>query len=343
MLASAEPIRELHGVTPSGLCDQILASTEPMVLRGLVAGWPAVQAGRNGADAIARAASAHAYLYRFCRDATVIAMLGNPDIGGRLFYNEDLSGFNFASVQTRLDHVLMELAAHRDNPRPPAIYVGATTAETALPGYIEENPLDLGPRDALASVWIGNRVRIPAHYDLPDNLACVTTGRRRFTLFPPDQLENLYVGPLDFTPAGQPISLVDLHQPDLERFPRFSEAIRHAQAAELGPGDAIFIPSMWWHHVEALECFNVLVNYWWRQSPAYMDAPANALMLSLLSIRDLPPAQRRAWQNIFRHYVFEADEQTAGHIPASARRVLGPIDDNAARMLRALVLKKFNR
>ncbi len=343
MQASAEPIRELRGVTPSDLGDEVLRSTEPLVLRGLVAHWPAVQAGRNGTDSLARAASADTYLRRFYRDATVIAMLGNPGTGGRISYNEDLSGFNFTSLQARLDHVLMELAGHRGNPRPPAIYVGSTTVDTALPGYSVENALDLGARDALMSIWIGNQVRIPAHYDLPDNLACVTAGRRRFTLFPPSQLENLYVGPLDFTPAGQPISLVDLHQPDLERFPRFGEAMRHAQFAELEPGDAIFIPSMWWHHVEALECFNVLVNYWWRQSPAYMDTPVNALMLSLLSIRDLPPEQRRAWQDIFHHYVFEANEQTAAHIPASARGVLGTIDDNTARMLRAQLLKKINR
>jgi hypothetical protein len=343
MLPNAKPVRELHGILPSGLNDALLTSTEPFVLRGLLARWPAVRAARSGANSAARASNADAYLRRFYRDATVVAMLGTRDIGGRFFYNEDMSGFNFASVRARLDDVLQELAGHRESPRPPAIYVGSTTVETALPGYREDNPLDLGARDALMSVWIGNQTRIAAHYDLPDNLACVTAGRRKFTLFPPGQLENLYVGPLDFTPAGQPISLVDLHRPDLERFPRFSEAMRHAQAAELEPGDAIFIPSMWWHHVEALECFNVLVNYWWRQSPAYMDTPTNALMLSLLSIRDLPPAQRRAWQELFRHYVFEADSRTAAHIPAPARRVLGPIGDDAARMLRAHLLKKINR
>jgi hypothetical protein len=337
MLPNAKPVRALHGITPADLDDALLTSTEPLVLRGLVARWPAVQAGRSGA------AGADAYLRRFYRDATVVALLGPRDIGGRFFYNEELTGFNFSTVRARLDEVLQELAGHRDNPQPPAIYVGSTTVETALPGYREENPLDLGPRDALMSVWIGNQTRIAAHYDLPDNLACVTAGRRRFTLFPPHQLENLYIGPLDFTPAGQPISLVDLRHPDLERYPRFIEAAHHAQAAELEPGDAIFIPSMWWHHVEALQCFNVSVNYWWRQSPAYMDSPSNALMLSLLSIRDLPPAQRRAWQDIFRHYVFDADSATAAHIPAAAQRVLGPIDDDAARMLRAQLLRKLNR
>src|SRR3546814_12307007 len=73
------------------------------------------------------------------------------------------------------------------------------------------------------------------------------------------------------------ISLVDFAAPDLARFPRFAEALRHAQVAELGPGDAVFIPSMWWHHMEALDAFNVLVNYWWRPSPAWMAPPLNEI------------------------------------------------------------------
>jgi hypothetical protein len=168
-------------------------------------------------------------------------------------------------------------------------------------------------------------------------------GHRRFTLFPPEQLQNLYIGPLDFTPAGQAISLVDFKHPDLERFPKFAEAIHHAQVAELEPGDAIFIPSMWWHHIESLDSLNVLVNYWWRQSPSFMDSPINALMLAIMTVRDLPKAQRDAWYNLFRHYVFEADENTASHIPEAARRVLGPMDDEAARELRARLLQRLNR
>ncbi|MDT1899301.1 cupin-like domain-containing protein, partial [Acinetobacter baumannii] len=81
------------------------------------------------------------------------------------------------------------------------IYVGSTTIDGALPGFRAENDVDLGPRDPLASIWIGNRTRIAAHYDLPDNLACVAAGRRRFTLFPPGQQHNLYIGPIDLPPA----------------------------------------------------------------------------------------------------------------------------------------------
>jgi len=114
--------------------------------------------------------------------------------------------------------VFDRLLQHRHDATPPAIYVGSTTIDTCLPGFRERNDVDLGDRRALASIWIGNRTRVAAHYDVPDNVACVVAGRRRFTLFPPGELRNLYVGPLHLTPAGQPISLVDFAAPDLERF-----------------------------------------------------------------------------------------------------------------------------
>jgi hypothetical protein len=332
-----KPIREITGVGPRQLGDALLTSTEPLILRGLAADWPLVKAGR----ASQRAASD--YLRRHYRGEKVVAMLGAPDIDGRFFYNEDLSGFNFANVRTGLGGVLDELEAHREDLRPPAIYVGSTEVDLALPGLRAENDLDLGGRQPYVSIWLGNQTRIAAHYDLPDNIACVAAGRRRFTLFPPGQLSNLYIGPLDFTPAGQPISLVDLQRPDFERFPRFADALEQAQSAELEAGDAIFIPSMWWHHVEALTPFNVLVNYWWRQSPGHMDTPTTTLMLALMTMRDLPPAQRAAWREQFRHYVFDSDGSEAAHIPPAARRALAPLDDASARALRSQILNRMNR
>jgi cupin-like protein len=333
MLAISRQIREISGIDSRALPDDVLTSTQPLVLRGVVAHWPVARAGRESGEAAA------AYLRRFYRDAIV----GAPEIEGRFFYNDDLSGFNFKPVRMKLDGVLDAIARHAPEMKPPAIYVGSTSVDACLPGFRVENDVNMGERQPLVSVWIGNRTRIAAHYDLPDNLACVVAGHRRFTLFPPDQLANLYVGPLDFTPAGQAISLVDFAKPDYTRFPRFAEAVRHAQVAELSPGDALFIPSMWWHHIESLDSFNVLVNYWWRQSPLFMDSPMNALMLAIMSIRDLPPEQRASWENLFRHYVFEADENTSAHIPKDARRVLAPITVDAARELRARLLQKLNR
>jgi len=163
-------IRELTGVDARALPDCVLQSSEPLVLRGLVTQWPLVVAARESTQAVAR------YLRGFCQDATVGAMLGGPEIGGRFFYNEDLSGFNFKPVKIRLDAVLDEIERHAASERPPSLYVGSTTLDTALPGLRAHNDLDLGDRNALASIWIGNRTRIAAHHDLPDNLACVAAG-----------------------------------------------------------------------------------------------------------------------------------------------------------------------
>lgn len=337
MLKIERTVRQLPATDWPARRDECIAAGEPLLLKGLVAGWPAVCAGlrsvEGGVD----------YLRGFYRDATVGAWIGGPEIGGRFFYNADLTGFNYQPVMVKLGVVLDRLLHHRHDASPPAIYVGSTTIDTCLPGFREHNDVDPGARRALASIWIGNRTRVAAHYDVPDNLACVVAGRRRFTLFPPGEVRNLYVGPLHLTPAGQPISMVDFAAPDFEAFPRFAEALRSALVAELEPGDAVFIPSMWWHHVEALDAFNVLVNYWWRQSPAYMDSPADVLLHALLSLRDLPRAQREAWLEIFRHYVFEADATTAAHLPEASRGVLSPIDDGKARELRAMLLNRLNR
>ena len=339
MAISTKALPERHGLDYRALPDDLLSSSTPVVLRGLVASWPMVQAARQSAEA------AIDYLSGFERAGAppVVATVGPPEIQGRFFYNEDLSGFNFRQEKVPLDVALKTLRKYLLDPAPPAIYLASTTIDTWLPGFRAENDVPMAAPDALASIWIGNRTRIAAHQDVPDNLACVVAGRRRVTLFPPDQLRNLYIGPLELTPAGQPISLVDFAHPDLQRYPRFAQAQAHALGAELEPGDAVLIPSMWWHHMEGLEPFNVLVNYWWRKTPAWMDTPMNALMLALLTVRDLPDEQREIWREVFRHYVFEASDETAGHLPESARRVLGTLDDDRARDLRARLLKRLNR
>lgn len=330
-------IAESTGVDPSALPDAVLDSSEPIVVRGLASHWPMVRAARESP------AKASAYLLRHYRGMKVTVLSAPPGVRGRFFYDEHLTGFNFRRARTTLDAVLADLARASVDPTPPAIYVGSTTIDECLPAFRADNDLDFRGRAPHASIWIGNRTRIAAHHDLPTNLACVVAGRRRFTLFPPEQLANLYVGPLDFTPAGQPISLVDFSSPDFGRHPKFAEALRHARVAELAAGDAILIPSLWWHYIEGLDDLNVLVNYWWRRTPEYHGAPLGALLHALLAVRDLPPEERKAWKELFRHYVFEADDSTAAHIPVGRRGALGALDESAARALRATIVALLDR
>src|SRR6185436_10790860 len=243
--------------------------------------WPVVQAAlRSDADCCS-------YLRRFGERTKVGLWRGPPEIEGRFFYNADLTGFNYQREVAPFGALLDELLANAGNAKPPALYLGSTELDGSFPGLRQECDLPaLSQLDPLVSLWLGNQVHVAPHFDVPDNIACVVSGRRRFTLFAPEQVGNLYVGPLDLTPAGQPVSLVDPSRPDLDRYPRYAEAARHAQVVELLPGDAIFIPSQWWHGVQGMEPVNALVNFWWRQSPGYMDSPLNSLMLALLTLRD---------------------------------------------------------
>lgn len=325
---------ERSDVSAEAIPADVLQSTQPVLMRGLVERWPLVQAAqRSDADFCD-------YLRRFGASTRLALWRGAPEIGGRFFYNDEFSGFNFQHEVHTFGALLDELLAGT----PDALYLGSTEIDRAFPGLRQHNDLPaLAGLQPHVSLWLGNRMQVATHFDLPDNMACVVAGRRRFTLFPPEQVANLYIGPLDLTPAGQPISLVDHARPDLDRFPRYAQALEHAQTFELLPGDALFIPSHWWHGVESLEPISALVNFWWRQSPAFMDEPINTLLMALLSLRDLPPAQRDTWRALFNHYVFDADEQTAAHIPPAARGILAPMTDNSARQLRSMLQNRLKR
>jgi hypothetical protein len=333
-------MRELTGCRPDQLpLADLLAAAEPCVLRGLVADWELTRAGmrsdREAAD----------YIRSFYNGKTISASFGAPEIGGRLFYNEDFSKLNFDSKRAQLNDLLDQILATSSDDRPPTIYMGSTIIDGYLPGFRKDNDLGFAAHgiDPPPAIWIGNRTIASCHYDSPNNMACCVVGRRRFTLFPPEQIFNLYPGPLDPTPGGQAISLVDFEAPDFEKFPRFRAAIEAGLVAELEPGDAVFIPSMWWHHVQGLSPFNALVNYWWTTLPAYIPTPMNTLYHAIWTLRDRPENEKRAWKNVFDYYVFGPAGLAGEHFPEKARGLLGPIHDEQARTIRAMLINKLNR
>lgn len=330
-------VETLTGCRSGAVPPEVFESDVPVLLKGLVGHWPAVEACRSGLPGAAR------YLSSFWTEQPVTAYVGEAGMQGRFFYDADFTGFNFRSGKARLAQVLQKLDEAERVADGSTIYVGSTPVDGWLPGFRAQNDVPVPASDALASFWLGNRTRISAHFDFPDNLACVVAGQRRFTLFPPDQVGNLYVGPIDRTPSGQAISLVDVTQPDLERYPKFREALAAARVADMEPGDALYVPSMWWHHVESLSAFNLLVNYWWCASPSIMGAPTTALMHAILALRDLPARQRDAWRGLFDHYVFEADESVYAHIPETGRGCLARLTPDSAARLRAELLARLTR
>lgn len=338
---ASTPIAEGRSVDARVFHAEVVPRYQPQVLRGLVADWPAVQAAlRSPADA-AR------YLVALDNGSPVDAILLPPQEQGRIGYDVAMDGFNFARRRITLSAVLEQLSRYALFDEPPAVAVQSAPIPDCLPGFVAANPLRLLDERVVPRIWLGNRITVPAHFDESHNLACVVAGRRRFTLFPPEQVRNLYIGPLDFAPTGAAMSMARLDAPDYERHPRLREALAHAQVAELGPGDAIFIPTLWWHHVESLDHeLNVLVNYWWNGTLGAVDrtpSGMDSLLHGVLNVRPLPAELRAAWSTMFEHYVFGEDDGRFNHIPAHRRGLLGASSAEAEARIRKLLLTRLGR
>jgi hypothetical protein len=334
---SPSPITEYVGVTGAEFREKIRPLGQPAVLRGVAADWPAVAAARGSDEGLI------AYLRRFGRDQRVAVIVGDPEIEGRFFYTDDFRALNFKGGVSPLDSFFDRMLRDREDQRPYAIAVQSEEVPVLLPGFEKENRTDLVDANVVPRAWIGNRIRVAPHYDLMENIGIVVAGRRRFTLFPPDQLKNLYVGPFELTPAGTPVSIVDTNNPDLDRFPRFAEALKWAQVAELDPGDAIYIPFHWWHGVESLEPINLFINYWWNDRRQDLGNPYDALLHAFYAIKALPEEQRAVWRMVFDHYVFGVNDDPAGHLPPDARGLLGEIDSQQLARLRMTLRQLVQR
>lgn len=322
-------------IGPDELDARLAGADCPVVLRGLADAWPLVAAGRDGNRA------ARTYLRRFARDRNFAVQIGRPG-SERVFYDADM-GMDFRDDSLPLDSIFDLLDRAEQSGEAPLVYLASIEIKSYFDGLDKDNLLPLGARETRDGVWIGGRTRVAAHNDIANNVAVAAVGRRRFTLFPPDQFANLYLGPIDRSPGGRPISMVDFSQPDLAAFPRFTGALAVASVAELEAGDALFIPAMWYHHVEALDAFNVLVNYWWNDEPRYLAHPEDALFHAIFAIRDLPEASRAHWQAVFDHYVFSPGDHVTGHIPPAGRGLLAPIDPANAQRARAFLLRRLNQ
>ncbi|MEH6809561.1 MAG: cupin-like domain-containing protein [Hyphomonas oceanitis] len=335
--------RVLEGTSADAIpFERLMREERPTILKGVARDWPLTRKGIESPEA------AMDYISGFYQGRPVVGYTCAPSLNGRYFYNEDISGLNFQRERVQLDKFLDLIRSEFGHPGAPSYYIGSTDADLYFPGFRKDNDLilndpmfDLNP--PIVSLWLGNRTTATAHYDMSNNIACCIVGKRRFTLFPPEQVANLYPGPLEPTPGGQVVSMVDFQNPDFEKHPRFNGALEAAEVAELEPGDALFYPALWWHHVEALSDFNTLVNYWWNTSPAYIDTPQNTLLHGLLSLRDRPDQEKRAWKALFDYYVFGPAELPGAHLPDHAKGDLGPMDEARARRLRAKLLQRLNR
>ncbi|HEV2271034.1 MAG TPA: cupin-like domain-containing protein [Steroidobacteraceae bacterium] len=320
-------------LTPKRFQQEVVEGCQPVVLRGLVAEWPVVQAGRGSA------ARLKDYLAAFDVGARVEAYFGNPAIAGKYYYASDFKGFNFERRMMRMLDALQVMVEEMDRPEAPSIYVGSVPTGDSLPGFAAANAMPLLGQRASPRIWLGTRSNVSCHHDTFDNIACVIAGRRRFTLFAPELIGKLYVGPIDNTMAGAPVSLAASADAAQEgQFPLFEEIRAQALRAELEAGDALYLPKLWWHKVESLAPFNGLVNYWWDAFSAGPDAPYTSMLLAMIAIAERPAAERQAWKAFFDHYVFRTNGHPLAHLSPEQHGLLGPLKPENYARIRARVM-----
>ena len=303
-------------VTPEQLHNHIIPRNQPAILRGFASDWPIV--GQSDEQLFNQ-------LSKYNQQKSVATLSGGAEMQGRFFFDKDFRSFNFESKNMPLETVFQQLLDYRKQKNPPHLYAAPIHVADVLPGLSSQIPVPHLEhiKNKAGSLWIGNRTKIAAHWDQQDNIAVVVHGKRRFTLLPPEQISNLYIGPLDATIAGRPISMVDFNNPDFQQHPKFRDAIKEAQMAVLAPGDALYIPSMWFHHVESLEDIGVLYNIWWRESStAKTENPFHTLVRSLMSISHMPQPERQAWKALYDHFIFQEKSNLISHLPEESRGVL---------------------
>jgi hypothetical protein len=325
-------VAEIPGASiagPEQFLRDVIEPCRPLVIRDLVSDWPVIAAGRSP-DGLRR------YLARFDRGGEAEAFFGPPGIAGKYFYGDDLDGFNFVRRRIGFGAALDAMVAALDKPQSETIYMGSLPVDDYLPGFAAENPMPLVA--ASPRIWLGHASDVSAHYDTVDNLACVAAGARRFTLYAPELISNLYVGPIDNTMAGQPVSLAASSPPDDVKYPLFRDVRDQALVADLGPGDALYLPKLWWHQVASQGPLNGLVNYWWDAFAVGPDAPHTTMLLAMIAIAERPLAERRAWRAFFDHYVFREKGHPLAHLPPEQHGVLGPLKENYGR-LRARIMQ----
>jgi len=291
---------------------EIKPLNRPVILKGVGAAWPCVERARESPQALAN------YLKMHDTGAQLTVSVCPAEFEGRFFYNADMTGFNFNRTRRTLSQII-DLCLAEDGGD--SYYVQAAPIDEVVPemaGAVGLAFMDLAVQPRL---WLGNSLRTQTHFDMSDNIAVHVSGEKVFTLFPPDQIGNLYPGPLDLTPAGVPISMVRLDAPDFDRYPRFRKALDAAQTARLEPGDALYMPALWWHHVSTTGPLNMLVNRWWDDSRRDAYSPISALFMAALSFKHLPPGQRKGWAAMLDYYVFEEAGDPVAHLPSHVQSV----------------------
>jgi hypothetical protein len=176
--------------------------------------------------------------------------------GGNLVCDPD-TGVSFDTVRFRdyLDRVLAGEPANGYLATPVLGWLPELAADLPVPPYCRDAPW------RNLRMWVSAAdTAVPLHRDVAQNIFCQLVGRKRFLLYPAAATPWLYSHP--FRSALTNYSRFDPERPDYARFP-LSREVEPVDVV-LGPGDALYLPTRWWHQVRSLDA-SLSMSFWWAE------------------------------------------------------------------------------
>ena len=226
-LAGELAIPTVASIAPERFFAEFYAANRPVVLTGLVDHWPALE--RWSLD----------YLDSVVGGAEVELQAAR---GMSASYERDTDAHKRTTALRKVTAAMRQVESSND------FYL---TAYNDSHNRQALAPLwdDLGPVSILQSsggqdgfVWLGPKGTLtPFHHDLTNNLLVQVMGRKRCHLVPAWEVGRMKNAQHCFS---------DRSPADWEAD---SDGLPPLLTCEIGPGDALFLPIGWWHHVEALD------------------------------------------------------------------------------------------
>lgn len=158
----------------------------------------------------------------------------------------------FEQVYTKINNVLLKYIL--------IIQISELKEDICIPEYccLSTN-YDNTEEEPDINAWFGPKGTVsPLHYDPKHNILSQIFGTKQIILFSPQDSDFLY--PYEGKLLSNTAQINPLN-PDLEKFPNFNKATMFK--CLLCPGDMLFLPEKWWHHVTALDK-SFSVSFWWQ-------------------------------------------------------------------------------
>lgn len=180
---------------------------------------------------------------------------------------------------------------------------------------------------ALPRMYIGPAGSFsPIHFDHAPNFTAQIVGRKRWVFYAPDQTEFLYRYPWHhFLGHFSTINTREKLE-DFDRFPLFERA--QAWEAVVEPGDMIYVPPKWWHHVSSLDP-TISLHFFWKTWPQYALQLARRPLWKALGKSQQSDAQLD-WRKIRWIRQLRA---LGGHYDGLQGREIAEIGEKASRLV----------